>query len=216
MTLAQYTTTRKQYEYLNNGQFLSMLIIGVLDNMDLSMLQASSLDDIKGGSFNPRDKVMYKSVLEVLELASTDKIDTLISNLKRLPSPNSTADSIIYLLDGKPCTRGVYFSADRDLLDGRWKEGTPRPKRSRANAPKMSEEAFQQIQENFKERWAKKEEPIIHTPRETPVAKRYEPTDKPIYRDIGDDENIETLTTEQEFSHNEDSKPWNNGRGDRT
>ncbi len=183
-----------------------MIVRGVLENLDLTLLQSSTLDDISGGTFNPKDKVMYKSVIEILELASAEKVDTLLSQLKKLPSISNVGDTkTIFFLDGKECSYTVFMDKDGDFMKGRWDGTHPAPKRTRQTTrDNMSEDEFKQIQEDFKERWANID--ILDQPRVFDVPpKDEEPSEPPkMYRDIGDEDRLGSISEEDEMYHDEE------------
>ncbi len=110
MTKVQFTALFKE-KGLDNGHFLAFFTKHVLSNINLTLLQDSTLHQLSGGNYQPHDSVMYKSVLEVLQLASEDKADSLITLLKRLPVPE-TNRAVQYFTNGVRVTRADYFSGD--------------------------------------------------------------------------------------------------------
>ncbi len=117
MTEQEYRTARTENSQLNNGQFLSMAIIGILGNMDLTLLEAMMLQNIESnGTFQPSDKQMFPSILEILQLSIEDKKGELFAMLKKLPQYTPETQKRVFTLDGKKCSRGVFFN--RDLYPG--------------------------------------------------------------------------------------------------
>ena len=111
MTKATFDELRFNNSNLSNGQFLSSLIVKVLENMDLTILQSSTLGNLEStGTYHPSDDKLFPSFLEVLELAANEKVTELLGLLKKLPSAKKADDNpFLFYINGEKARKMDFF-----------------------------------------------------------------------------------------------------------
>ena len=128
MNETEFNKFREAHSQLSNGQILHLATYTILSNMELTILELTALDGLKNstGDFNPSDGKLFINFLEVLTLANASKQKDLLALLRKLPSSTAngsgSADISWWFIDkwgDKIFDRGIYFSRDRDYLDGR-------------------------------------------------------------------------------------------------
>jgi hypothetical protein len=212
MTLDKFNGLRDKHSQLNNGQFLSFVAKQLLRNVHLTLQQDANLDSLQhsNGTFIPADDRLYPSFLELIQLVSDQKINDVLSLLKKLPSPIGVGVDMRYytIMEGERIyDKGLYFDRDRDFMDGRIGEGDKPLKRGIENRVRKSDN-FKSLLADLMERNSQQIKKIdyAYPPREVVKPKPSMPTP---YGDIGDE--MPSLTSEQEFEHNEPAEDWDNG-----
>ncbi len=202
------------------GLFLGSFITGVLKNSNLSALQDSSLEAANkaDGTYKPATfDALYRSCIEVLGLISERKIESVITLLKRCPTPE-IGNRLSYFINNKKCTKAAYFNKDK-IKGKRTIKGYDTPidiwellsfdsfKTTGYAGTRGGEQTGKELFPDAYEEEERFEEP--HTTPDYPEPKSQAPaTPEPEVNDFGDDTGTEDY---DEFKgHNEPSEPWVN------
>ena len=115
MTRADLKSLEATLNYQNRGLVLSYIARAMLDNVSLTLMQTLTLDGIDNAEgYIPQDfETLYKSVLEVMELLVANKVDAVITVIKRLPTPSNATKEVEYYLDGGRIDQNTFFDSHK-------------------------------------------------------------------------------------------------------